>query len=278
MPKLKLKDVEISYTIDDFTDPWKRAPWVLLHHSVAGSSRRWYAWVPALARSYKVLRYDIRGHGDSPWPASNGHFTLDTLVDDVVGVLDALDIRRVHFVGALGGGAVGLRFAHDNPYRIRTLTLVASTPRLSEGQIDLLRWKDLMDESGVKGWLMADAMARFGNASPELAEWYAEEGARTTVAVAKAALSSMAEVDLVPLLPEIKLKTLILAGEQDTIAPVSIQQLMAQRLPEAELKVFPGVGHEMKVLIPDILAAETLAFLKRADDLEELSMGMSENC
>jgi pimeloyl-ACP methyl ester carboxylesterase len=276
MPRLKLKDVEISYTIDDYTDPWTRAPWVLLHHSAVGSSRRWYAWVPALARHYRVLRYDVRGHGDSTWPAANGNFNLDTLVEDVAGVLDALDIKRVHFVGASGGGIVGLKFAHDHPARLRSLTLVASTPKLAESRVDLSRWGDLLDQYGVRGWLMADASARFGAANPRLAEWFADEGARTSVAVAKAYTSSMASVDLTGLLPHVKTRTLILAAEDDDITPLSVQELMRDRMPKATLKLFPGVGHNIKVLIPDTLAAEALAFMKKVDELEELSEGMGE--
>ncbi|MBI4312249.1 MAG: alpha/beta hydrolase [Chloroflexi bacterium] len=278
MPKLKLPDVEISFTIDDYTDPWKRTPWVLLHHALAGSSRQWYGWVPALARHYRVLRYDARGHGDSTWPASNGHFSLDTLVSDVLQVLDALDIKRVHFVGASGGAAVGLKLAHDHAHSgvVRSLTLVAATPRLAGPGVDLARWNELIDKAGVKGWLLADAPARFGEANLKLAEWLAEEGARTPVAVAKTCLSAMADADLTGILPNIRTRTLLLASDNDDVAPPAVQELMRDRLRKATLKVYPGLGHNIQTLMPDTLAAEALAFMKASDDLEELSAGMGE--
>src|SRR5262249_43193008 len=57
--------IRIAYTIDDFTDPWRQAPTLLLLHAAMGSSKRWYASVPALCRDYRVVRMDLRGHGES---------------------------------------------------------------------------------------------------------------------------------------------------------------------------------------------------------------------
>ena len=54
----------IAYTIDDFTDPWKQPPTLLLLHAAMGSAKRWYAAVPTLARHYRVIRMDLRGHGE----------------------------------------------------------------------------------------------------------------------------------------------------------------------------------------------------------------------
>ncbi len=278
MPKLKLKDVDISFTIDDYTDPWKRAPWVLMHHAIAGSSRQWYAWVPYLARHYKVLRYDARGHGDSTWPASNGHFSIDTLVEDAVAVMNTLSITRAHFIGASGGGAVGLKLAQDYPGRARSLTLVAATPKLADAQVDISRWGELMDKLGVEGWLTADAETRFPKADPKLVQWYAEEGARTSVAVAKLATAAMATVDLTPNLQYLRLPTLIQASDNDDIAPLKLQELMRDSIKKSVLKVYPGLGHNIQLLIPDLLAQDALAHLKRADEMEDLAMNMSNDC
>ena len=57
-------DLRIAYTIDDYTDPWRSAPTLILLHSAMSSSRRLYAMVPHLARHYRVVRMDLRGHGE----------------------------------------------------------------------------------------------------------------------------------------------------------------------------------------------------------------------
>ena len=69
--------------------------------------------------------------------------------------------------------------------------------------------------------------------------------------------------DLTPLLTEIDVPTLILAASQDEITPLNVQQLMARRMPGATLEVFDGVGHNMKVEIPEILAERTLDFIEQ---------------
>ena len=71
--------------------------------------------------------------------------------------------------------------------------------------------------------------------------------------------------DLTPLLPEIQVRTLVLASSNDEITPLEVQRLMHQRMPRASLEVFDGVGHDMKVEIPDLLAQRTLSFITGGD-------------
>ena len=71
----------LAYYIDDFTDPWQAAPTLLLLHAAMGSAKRYYAWVPPLARHYRVVRMDLRGHGGSEIPPAERPLTLDRLVD-----------------------------------------------------------------------------------------------------------------------------------------------------------------------------------------------------
>jgi len=84
--------IRLGYCIDDFTDPWKEAPVLLLLHAAMGSARRYYAWVPPLSRHYRVVRMDLRGHGSSQVPPTDRELTLERLVRDVVEhVLESMD-------------------------------------------------------------------------------------------------------------------------------------------------------------------------------------------
>ena len=93
-------------------------------------------------------------------------------------------------------------------------------------------------------------------------EWYADEGARTPAPAVLALQGCLLAEDLTALLPDIDVPTLILAASQDDITPLEVQRLMAGRIPRATLEVFDGVGHNMKVEIPDALAARTLEFIE----------------
>ena len=66
----------LAYYIDDFTDPWKPAPTLLLLHAAMGSAKRYFAWVPSLVRHYRVVRMDLRGHGSSQVPPAVRPLTL----------------------------------------------------------------------------------------------------------------------------------------------------------------------------------------------------------
>src|SRR2546430_16830274 len=71
--------VRLAYTVDDFTDPWLKTPTLLLLHAAMGHSKRYYAWVPKLCRHYRVVRMDLRGHGESEVPAAEPPLTMERL-------------------------------------------------------------------------------------------------------------------------------------------------------------------------------------------------------
>ena len=263
MPFLNVNGSEFHYHLDDFSDPWESPAPVLLHHAAGGNLHRWRPWVPTLARRHRVARFDMRGHAGTP-PPPEMRYELPELAADIVRVMDGLDMERVHLVGASAGGIVSLRFAHDFPDRLHSLTLVASTPRLARmgANMDASSWRRILEEEGTRAWLLADTDKRFGTATPrEVIEWYADEGAKTPALNVMALQGCLLAEDLTPLLPEVHAPTLILAASYDDITPLEIQELMARDMPNARLEVFDGVGHNMKVEIPDALAERTLAFI-----------------
>ena len=98
-------------------------------------------------------------------------YSLPELAADIARVIDGLDIEKVHLVGASAGGIVSLRFAHDFPDRLHSLTLVASTPRLARmgASMDAGSWRRILEEEGTRAWLMADTDKRFGRT--QIATW-----------------------------------------------------------------------------------------------------------
>src|SRR3954468_19161313 len=82
MPTLHIPpDLDMHYVIDDYTDPWRTPETILMIHGNAESGAAWYAWVPALAREYRVLRPDMRGYGDSTPMARDYPWTIERVVD-----------------------------------------------------------------------------------------------------------------------------------------------------------------------------------------------------
>ena len=86
--------LRLAYVADDFTDPWKTPETIILVHAATGSSRRFYAWVPHLSRDFRVIRIDLRCHGDSEVPAA-GQLTGQRLAQDVIELADHLGSARM---------------------------------------------------------------------------------------------------------------------------------------------------------------------------------------
>ncbi len=136
MPTLPIEqDLELYYEDDNFTDPWRSAPAMLLQHGFSRHAGFWYNWVPLLGREFRILRPDMRGMGCSTMPAERYEPSLLTFASDVRRLLDHLGIDRVVFVGESFGGIIGQQFAHAYPERTRALVLCNTPCRLPHGEL-----------------------------------------------------------------------------------------------------------------------------------------------
>ena len=209
----------------------------------------------------------MRGHAGTDGP-EDGTFTLTGLTADITAVLDSLEIDKVHVVGASAGGIIGLQFALDFPDRTHSLSLVASTPKLAQmgPAIDANVWRRTLEEKGTKAWLASNSRERFGpNSESGLIEWYVSSGEKTAASIVLGLQGCLLAQDLTSLLPHIHVPTLIMASNQDEITPLDAQHLMTESIPNACLKTFDGVGHNMKVEIPDILAGTVMDFIRKVE-------------
>ena len=100
--KVKANGIDINYQIDGPDG----APWIVFSNSLATSTAMWDEQAAGLKDSFRVLRYDQRGHGGTEVPA--GRYPFDTLLADALGLMDALSIKKTHFAGLSMGGATAL--------------------------------------------------------------------------------------------------------------------------------------------------------------------------
>jgi len=114
MDKFAASDgLRLSYISDDYTDPWRKSDTLVMLHAAMGGARRFYAWVPHVARDFRVVRLELRGHGESEIPGPT-QLTFERLWQDVVELLDHLGVERAHLMGSSAGAFVcstRLRFA-----------------------------------------------------------------------------------------------------------------------------------------------------------------------
>ncbi len=256
---------ELYYDIHDFSDPWKESEVVLLHHAAAGSVSRWHHWVPRLARHFKVVRFDARGHDRSTVPPPDHPWDIRSMARDVARLLEVLDIDQAHYIGASAGGIIGQQFAADFPERVNSIVLVASKPGMAHSHVDYSHWREVLSTKGVKALFDEQVSIRFDpeRDDPGLIEWFNTEAAKTPVSVLTTMVPYLATVDLVPILPKIQAPTLVISPGQDPLEGESTDRLLLDHIPDVEHVVLDVKGHNISNSVPDLCLDAIFAFYRK---------------
>lgn len=231
--------VRIAYRFDG--EPGR--PVLLLSNSIATDLHMWDAQIPALIRHFRVLRYDARGHGGSDAPA--GAYSLDRLGRDVLELLDALDLARVHVLGLSLGGFVGQWLAIHAPQRVGRLVLSNTAAQLGPAAAFDERIRAAHAASD-----MGEIAERF------LRDWFPPamlDGADARVAPFRAALLAMRadglagsfaavrDADLRRSIALIGAPTLVIAGESDPVTSPEHGRAIVATIPGAQWLSLPAV-------------------------------------
>ena len=256
--------VDLHYYDDDFTDPWRPAPTMLLQHGFSRNGRFWYNWVPLLSRQYRVLRPDMRGMGGSVIGEDSFEASLDTFVDDLLTILDHEEIEDVVYVGESFGGILGLNLAHRHPDRVLALVLCNTPCRLPRRERAGLSGNtdDALNRS-VGAWSTATINNRLDTrfAPQGLVDWYIAEMDRTPASVGRNLQAYLDTLDFSPHLKEVKTPTLLLVGEESPTSTLEQQQFMAGQLPDGKLVVYPGLGHGINAIHPEWCVQQVREFV-----------------
>lgn len=151
--------IEVNYRIDGRDG----APWLSLVTGIANDLAMWDRQIPALERDFRVLRYDLRGQGGTQ--ATEGPYSIDLLVGDLMRLLDQLAIGKTHLAGLGLGGAIAQAAAIAHPDRL--ISLVPCCCRAQMVPDFALLWHKLIDEVKTRGF---DAIVE-----PTVQRWFSEE-------------------------------------------------------------------------------------------------------
>lgn len=270
VPYLELSPGErLFYEIDDYTDAWKQPETVVMIHGFTENTDAYRAWVPHLARNYRVIRFDQLGFGKSSAVADDFTFTNELLVDNVVRVINELAGAPVHVVGAKSGGLVAIELAAMRPDRVKTITL-ASTP-LDAPQPQA--WIAHMEKHGMRSWARMTMPPRLGTSMPPRGiDWWVDMMGRTALSTARVYLRWVSTIDVAQDLDRVKCPALVLATTTPRRAYSKTDvELYQERLPHAEIAAIPVDGYHVSGTAPDECARITLAFLKKYTEVRALS-------
>lgn len=244
MPFVAVSGNRLHYEVLDLAPPWQpAAEYVVLHHGLGSSSGAWAGWIPLLAERFRVVTFDMRGHGRSDRSAGAA-LSLEGLVQDLLTVADAAGAQRFHLVGESIGGTIALKAALEHPGQLLTLT-VSNGAHIGGSIRSVDDWRQLIDASGMSGWSEHMMRMRFfeGAISEAMWRWYAREQASASSEFVLDALRLLVGTDLSGELGRLRLPVLLLHGDASPFIPVVVMADLKSRLADARLQIFAHARH-----------------------------------
>ena len=240
---------------------------VLMSNSLMSNYDMWDWTLPALADRYRVLRYDTRGHGRSSTPP--GPYSIAMLADDAAGLLDALGIEAVHFVGLSMGGMIGQQLGARFPRRVLSLALCDTAsempPRsLWEERLAIARTQGVagLAESTLKRWFTEPFIERAPGDIEKVRRMILGTGAEGYIACAEG-IRDMAQTTM---LLKIKAPTLVMTGRQAPACTVDQATVLHRMIDGSQLLIVEDAAHLANIEQPQAFNAALRAFIDRVED------------
>ncbi|MBI5288575.1 MAG: alpha/beta fold hydrolase [Chloroflexi bacterium] len=248
---------------------------VLLIMGFTMNAGAWAAQVPALSERYHVIAFDNRGAGRTTQP--DGPYTMRQMAADAAGLLDHLGIASAHVIGISMGGMIAQEFAINYPERVRSLVLACTTPggprsagyqqmmdsgaeALEAESLEALMTPERLQESMLLAFT-PEYLASPGPAFQQMAVTTLQFP--QTLEGMKGQLMAIREHDTFDRLSRITAPTLVIGGTDDMLVDAANSPILAERIPGAELHMFPGLRHGFNVEDPDEVNARILEFLAK---------------
>ena len=259
--RIKANGIQINYDLTGI----EKAPVVMLSHALGSNLAMWDLQLAVLEPYYCVLRYDTRGHGGSDAPP--GPYTLKELGADAFGLMDALDMEWVHWVGLSMGGMIGQYLGLNHPDTLRSLSLCDTTAIFTEKaqearqtRIRIARDKGMqaLVESTLERWFTPAYLRQ----NPPEVEAIRQHFLATPVAGFIECSEAIQDLNYLEQLIQIRTPSLIVVGEDDPGTPVTASQAIHERIPDSKLVVLAEAAHLSNIEQPEAFNTALLGFLR----------------
>lgn len=258
MPKIRFGDIDIYCEVHGEGTP------LVFIHGLGSSTADWEFQVPAFYQDYRVIIFDLRGHGQSDKPT--GSYSIPMFAADSIGLLKALGVESAHVVGVSLGGAIAFQLALDAPEMVKTLTIVNSGPT---GLVGDEAKKEVASRVGIVNQIGMRAMGQV--LAPRLfpkeehaaiREKFVERWAINDPKAYIESLLSMEGWDVVSRIGSINCPTLVLSADQD-YTPVALKEAYVKLMPNAELVVIHDSHHATPIEQPESFNTVLKQFLAK---------------
>ena len=265
--KITANGVRVHYTVEG---P-ETAPVITLSHSLATDLSMWEPQMEPLVKSFRVLRYDTRGHGKTEAP--QGPYSLEMLANDALGLLRALNIEKTFFMGISLGGMIGQVLGLKAPELLSGLILCDTASRIPDEAGSV--WSERMEAVRQKGMesQIESTIARwftppFRDRRPEVIERVGTMIRGTSPTGYIGCAHAIRELNLSENIGRIPVPTLILVGEEDPGTPVSASEEIHERIKGSELVILKSAAHLSNMEQSEAFNRAVLDFLGRVSSFE----------
>lgn len=240
---------------------------IVLIHGFPLTHEMWKPQVQALSKSYRVISYDVRGHGASD--VGDAQYSLEFFVDDLLMILDHLKLKQAVLCGLSMGGYIALRAAERAPERVKALVLCDTKSEADGNEAKIKRAASILmvKKRGVgpfaEEFIKAVLAERTFKTKPELVRFVMGLMTENTpLGIAGTLLALAARTDTTAALSKMSFPSLILVGEEDKLTPVLASQAMQKTLPNARMHVIPNAAHLSNLENPEAFNEKLIGLLK----------------
>ncbi|WNZ27060.1 alpha/beta fold hydrolase [Leptolyngbya sp. NK1-12] len=248
MPTIKLRGIDLYYETHGAGQP------LVLIQGLGLDSGAWSAQITSLSRRHRIICFDNRGIGRTVAPEQL-HSTSE-MADDLIALLDALQIQRADILGFSLGGCIAQSLALRYPDRVNRLILVSTAAKFPALTLQVIQtWSSMLQEvrdgrmnpklyiKAQLPWIFTDTFFQDHQQIETLIGDALAYPYQPTVTGFANQVAACVAHDSLKQLHQIQTPTLILVGEADLLTPVALAQTLSAKLPNAELKVIAGAGH-----------------------------------
>ena len=249
--------VELNHVIEGPED----APVLVLSNSLGTNLGMWDDQASVLRERFRLLRYDQRGHGNSPVPS--GPYKIEDLRLDVLALLNRLEIEHASFCGLSIGGLVGMWLASEEPERVGRLVLCCTAsrfdPEMYEARARQVRAEGVgsIADTVLERWFTPE----FRATRPETVVWAGSMLRGTPAEGYAGCCEVLRDTDVRDRLENVQAPTLVIAGAEDPAASVAQAEEIRDSIPEARLTVVEA-AHLANVEQPEAVTREILEHLE----------------
>jgi 3-oxoadipate enol-lactonase len=267
----------LNYAVDDHTDPWERRPVLILLHGNGRNAQFWYQWVPYLSRDFRIVRPDMRGLGKSIFADGSAvDLSVESLIEDLLEIISALGVDKVHFCGESMGGILGLLLAAQHPSLIKTLTLV-STPVFIEEEmkeryaLGYASRIEAMEKLGIRKWVSETTkITRLpADQNPGLYEWYVDEFSKGDPDLQVRMSGIVNQANVTDILKDVKVPVLGLYPGEGQITSKSQERLLQNSLSDFSMRKLPTNYHMVQLIFPAVCCEQLMDFCLGHDGLKK---------